>query len=101
MKWRADVTLAALAPVLLLAACGSAASPQPERVRETVVKKAAFVPTAVLAKPVKFVPRYEATGYASWYGDELRGRPTASGEAFDPDRLTLAHGPCGCRAMSR
>lgn len=35
--------------------------------------------------------RYEATGRASWYGDELRGRKTANGERFDPDGLTAAH----------
>lgn len=30
-------------------------------------------------------------GLASWYGDELRGRPTASGEPFNPDAMTAAH----------
>jgi rare lipoprotein A len=30
-------------------------------------------------------------GVASWYGRELRGRPTASGEPFRPTRLTAAH----------
>ncbi len=30
-------------------------------------------------------------GVASWYGDELRGRPTASGEPFRPSRRTAAH----------
>lgn len=30
-------------------------------------------------------------GLASWYGQELRGRPTASGEPFDPNGLTAAH----------
>lgn len=28
---------------------------------------------------------------ASWYGEALRGRSTASGEVFDPDELTAAH----------
>ena len=32
-----------------------------------------------------------AGGEASYYGDELRGNPTASGEAFDPEGLTAAH----------
>jgi hypothetical protein len=27
---------------------------------------------------------------ASWYGNEFAGRPTASGERFDPNRLTAA-----------
>src|SRR5207248_277965 len=30
-------------------------------------------------------------GLASYYGDAFRGRPTASGERFDPDALTAAH----------
>ena len=34
---------------------------------------------------------YDATGTASWYGDELTGRRTASGDRFDPAAITLAH----------
>lgn len=30
-------------------------------------------------------------GKASWYGMERQGKPTASGELFDKDRLTAAH----------
>lgn len=30
-------------------------------------------------------------GEASYYGDELTGSPTASGEAFDPEEMTAAH----------
>lgn len=30
-------------------------------------------------------------GKASWYGEELRGSPTANGERFDPEALTAAH----------
>jgi rare lipoprotein A len=43
------------------------------------------------AAPVAAAPSYEATGAASWYGDELRGRKTANGEIFNPDRFTAAH----------
>jgi rare lipoprotein A len=32
-----------------------------------------------------------ATGHASWYGDEFAHRPTASGERYDPGKLTGAH----------
>ena len=28
---------------------------------------------------------------ATWYGDELRGRRTASGQVFNPNGLTAAH----------
>jgi rare lipoprotein A len=30
-------------------------------------------------------------GIASWYGGEFHGRPTASGELMDQQRLTAAH----------
>lgn len=30
-------------------------------------------------------------GQASWYGERFQGRPTASGERFDKNRLTAAH----------
>jgi rare lipoprotein A len=32
-----------------------------------------------------------ATGTVSWYGRELAGRKTASGDIFDPAALTMAH----------
>lgn len=31
------------------------------------------------------------TGQASFYGDDFIGKPTASGEAYDPDGFTAAH----------
>jgi rare lipoprotein A len=34
---------------------------------------------------------YDDVGYASWYGEELGGQPTASGESFDPAGITAAH----------
>jgi rare lipoprotein A len=42
---------------------------------------------------------YVEHGQASWYGDDLHGRPTASGEPFDQSRLTAAHPdlPLGAR----
>ena len=30
-------------------------------------------------------------GTASWYGEQYAGRPTASGELFDPNAITAAH----------
>lgn len=40
-------------------------------------------------------------GAASYYGSELAGRPTASGERFDPEKLTAAHPhlPFGTRLL--
>ncbi|GMO50034.1 MAG: hypothetical protein Ta2G_07310 [Termitinemataceae bacterium] len=34
---------------------------------------------------------FHQEGVASWYGTEYQGRPTASGELFDPNQLTAAH----------
>jgi rare lipoprotein A len=34
---------------------------------------------------------YDDVGYASWYGEELAGRPTANGEIFDPAGVSAAH----------
>jgi rare lipoprotein A len=37
-------------------------------------------------------PRQEVqVGFASWYGAALAGRSTASGEKFDPSKMTAAH----------
>ncbi len=36
-------------------------------------------------------PKPLGSGNASYYGDELAGNPTASGERFDPTKLTAAH----------
>lgn len=40
-------------------------------------------------------------GMAAWYGGELHGRPTASGEPFDKDGLTAAHRTLPMGAMVR
>jgi rare lipoprotein A len=37
------------------------------------------------------VALYDDVGYASWYGNELGGRPTANGEVFMPSAVTAAH----------
>ena len=51
----------------------------------------ALLVLSALASPAEAASRYEATGLASWYGDELRGRKTANGEIFNPDGMTAAH----------
>ncbi|MBA8666801.1 septal ring lytic transglycosylase RlpA family protein [Holosporaceae bacterium 'Namur'] len=43
-----------------------------------------------IAKPVVGLS-FSETGIASWYGREFSGRPTASGEIFNPDLMTAAH----------
>ncbi|RJF91120.1 septal ring lytic transglycosylase RlpA family protein [Sphingomonas cavernae] len=91
MKWRAEIALTAWLPALL-AGCGATDQAGAPAEPRNMGRVAAFFPTSsVPGMPVKMVPHYEATGYASWYGDELRGRPTASGEPFDPDAISAAH----------
>lgn len=52
---------------------------------------AGIVPATVAgADPIAY-GSYRATGTASWYGDELVGNRTASGDRFDPDAMTAAH----------
>lgn len=46
-------------------------------------------PAPLTEAPVPGEPVGE--GSASYYGAELAGNPTASGERFDPDQLTAAH----------
>lgn len=36
-------------------------------------------------------PHYDEVGLASFYGEELAGRPTANGEAFRPSGISAAH----------
>ena len=36
-------------------------------------------------------PNYDETGEASWYGNQFNGRPTANGEIFDMNLVTVAH----------
>lgn len=36
-------------------------------------------------------PNYDAVGFASWYGADFHGRPTASGEPYDMHAMTAAH----------
>ncbi len=89
---------------LLLAGCGvadgkreggPAASPAPaplvERVSDTPVKLGDPYSIAGVPYTPVDIPDYDDVGYASWYGDELAGKPTANGEIFDPDGISAAH----------
>ena len=41
--------------------------------------------------PLKSAVGYSEKGYASWYGPNFHGRPTASGEIYDQNAMTCAH----------
>jgi rare lipoprotein A len=72
-------------------AAGPAPAPLVERVSDTPVKLGdPYTVAGVTYTPVD-IPDYDDVGYASWYGDELAGKPTANGETFDPDGISAAH----------
>ena len=44
----------------------------------------------VVSRPYADKPNNTRKVIASWYGDECAGKPTASGEIYDPNQLTAA-----------
>jgi rare lipoprotein A len=76
-------SLAILASIAV-PACGGPAEEMPPAAVPSVEAPAA---------PPAVPPRTEAVqiGEASWYGARLAGHRTASGERFDPSRMTAAH----------
>ncbi|WP_249340357.1 septal ring lytic transglycosylase RlpA family protein [Sphingopyxis sp. 2PD] len=90
--------------MLLLGGCGSfggerdggpTASPTPAQsaggVSDTPVKIGDPYTIAGTTYTPADIADYDDVGYASWYGDELAGRPTANGETFDPAGISAAH----------
>lgn len=75
------------ATLLLLTACGGAPNVPLTSVAAVDRAVVPMQPTAAPAAPI----RYDAVGYASWYGEELLGNDTASGSRFDPGAITAAH----------
>jgi rare lipoprotein A (RlpA)-like double-psi beta-barrel protein len=55
------------------------------------------------AASAQSVQRPSETGIASWYGAPYHGRPSASGEIYDQEKLTAAHRtlPFGTRVRVR
>jgi len=56
--------------------------------------EASPTPSFKLAAPIVPLVTQEVEselGFASWYGEEFQGSPTASGEVFDMNGLTAAH----------
>ena len=74
-------------------------------VRRAVLASAAIVVAGCGAARRDFrdplEPQHVAVGTASWYGAAFAGRPTASGEIFDPKKLTAAHRTLPLGAMIR
>ncbi|MBK6413248.1 septal ring lytic transglycosylase RlpA family protein [Sphingopyxis sp.] len=90
--------------MLMLAGCGSfdgkreggpTASPTPgtteSGIRDTPVKIGDPYSIGGTTYTPSDIADYDDVGYASWYGEELAGRPTANGEIFDPAGVSAAH----------
>lgn len=97
----------ALASVLILGSCGSidgvkdggdelrtassTAATTSNGVSDLAVKIGApFTVASTTYTPVD-VANYDEVGFASYYGSEMAGRPTANGEAFVPGAISAAH----------
>lgn len=90
--------------MLLLTGCGSmdgkreggpTASPTPTTAANGVADVPVKVGDPYTIAGVTYtpadIPDYDDVGYASWYGEELAGKPTANGETFDPAGISAAH----------
>ncbi len=55
------------------------------------MNRIAFVATTLVCLEGAAHAAQEQHVRATWYGNELRGNRTASGEVFNPDGLTAAH----------
>lgn len=100
----ANRQVGALAFLTLLGACGSfdsnndqdglEAVPTPASVQaasdDPVKLGGPFTVNGVTYTPMD-TPTYDEVGYASYYGAEFAGRPTANGEPFNPGGATAAH----------
>lgn len=69
--------------------------------RRTTVSPPVVAPQVKEEAPHAEGPKVEQVGEASWYGPELDGEETASGETFDQEKLTAAHRtlPLGTKAV--
>ena len=95
--------LAALALLGAVSACvggGEAGSPARGPLASTVSATAVSDAPVQVGAPYSIGGRsytpvdqtdYDEVGYASWYGSELAGRPTANGEAFVAEGVSAAH----------
>lgn len=90
---------AVLLSAALLGGCSVVGYPAPgppagERVAEPRSRSGSPASYEVFGQTYHVLPTadgYEEEGWASWYGSEVAGRRTASGEVFDPGRESAAH----------
>jgi rare lipoprotein A len=59
--------------------------------KKTITVAVSFLFTAIFCAAQTQGSGFRQEGIASWYGADFEGRPTASGELFDPNQFTAAH----------
>lgn len=93
LQRNATHVLAALALLMSLASCGmlnSKRGDEPAASRTSAATPEHSTPVRYSRSESKHVA-FTQTGTASWYGRELHGRKTASGDIFDMNGMTAAH----------
>jgi rare lipoprotein A (peptidoglycan hydrolase) len=79
----------AVGAVLVIGSCAGKAMHE-----EPIIPVSPAIPVPAMPSPVAPQVRdviYRETGVASWYGRDLQGRTTASGEIFDQNGISAAH----------
>ncbi len=102
MKYTGKIATAFVA--LLLSSCGGSGNMEPKTagslppiseqtsgVSDFPVKIGAPFTVGNKSYKPEDVANYDEVGYASWYGDELAGNPTANGEMFVATGISAAH----------
>lgn len=96
--WSAAAALAALTSCGSLTGNGkgdapttAAAAPLAQNVSDDPVKLGTAYTVGSTTYTPQDTPQYDEVGYASYYGAELAGRPTANGETFNPAGASAAH----------
>lgn len=83
--------LACLLPIIAGALTGAARASDAAMASDSPVRVGKpYVVRGVTYRPADD-PGYDKVGYATWYGTELAGNRTASGEPFRPSAITGAH----------
>jgi rare lipoprotein A len=91
---RLAIVLLALAPPLLLNACGGTVGPASSPGGTPIVGHYKVgQPYQIKGRWYRpeYDPNYSKVGTASWYGAAFHGLPTANGEVFDKEQISAAH----------
>jgi rare lipoprotein A len=100
MQWQIRNIILAAGACALLSSCGIPSKVGLGKKKAPRYPQSQAEPATKVGAPYQIGPetynpadnaQYDEVGYASWYGNELRGNPTANGEPFNPDGISAAH----------